>query len=395
MRSRLAQLRLPRGRFVALLAAIVLITAGEEMWSRFIPNYLQALGGSVLAVAAYGVLHDFLDAIYQLPGGALTARLGSVRSLILFNALAIAGYAAYALAHTWWVVIAALPLVMAWESFSLPATFSIIAQDLPQRARSLGFAYQSIVRRLPILIAPIAGGALIASYGTLTGMRLALSVGILLALAAIALQWSRSGALTEPSLSWREALADAANLAPALRRLLAADILVRFGEGMAEIFVVLYVVQILAASPAVFGWLVALAMLTSIVLYIPAARLADAGARKPWVTLTYAAFAAFPLVLGVTKHAAWLPIAFVLMGLREIGEPPRKAIIADLARPERKSVDIGAYYFARNLSVFPAALVGGLLWRVSPTYAFIGAAAVATVGTLVFHFGFSNDDRRT
>lgn len=381
-------------RFYVLLIAIVLITGGEELWSRFIPTYLQALGASVLAVAAYGTLHDLLDALYQLPGGAITARFGTARSLVAFNALAIAGYVAFALAHSWWVVIAALPLVMAWESLSLPATFSIVAEQLPRGERSLGFAYQSIVRRLPMLVAPVLGGALIAAYGSLVGMRIAFAAGIVLALVAIVLQARLVRADSEAALSFREAFADIARLDPALRRLLMADILVRFGEGMGEIFVVLYVVRTLGASAAAFGWLVALGMLTSIVAYIPAARAADASSRAPWVTLTYAFFAAFPLALALTHRAALLPIAFILMGLREIGEPARKALIVNLARVERKSVDVGAYYFVRNLAVFPAALVGGLLWRAAPADAFFGAAAMATAGTLVFHFGFNRDDRR-
>jgi MFS family permease len=383
-----------RRRFYILLAAITLITGGEELWARYIPNYLQALGASVLAVAAYGTLHDLLDALYQLPGGAITARLGSTRSLVVFNGLAIAGYVAYAVAHVWWVVLAALPLVMAWESFSLPATFSIVAEQLPRGERSMGFALQSIVRRLPILVAPVLGGALLAAYGAIAGVRYAIAIGIILALAAAILQ-SRSPrrAGSEPTLSLRESLADVMQLDPVLRRLLVSDILVRFGEGIAEIFVVLYVVKVLGASPATFGWLVALAMLTSIVSYIPAARSADAGARKPWVALTYAFFAAFPLVLALTRSAALLPLAFLCMGLREIGEPPRKAMIVDLARPGRKSVDVGAYYLVRNLAVFPAALVGGLLWRVAPSLTFLTAAAVAAIGVMTLILGVRDIDR--
>jgi MFS family permease len=383
-----------RRRLYILLAAITLITGGEELWARYIPNYLQALGAGVLAVAAYGTLHDLLDALYALPGGAITARLGSSRSLVLFNALAIAGYIAYAVAHVWWVVLAALPLVMAWESLSLPATFSIVAEQLPRGERSMGFALQSILRRLPILIAPVIGGALLAAYGTVVGIRYAIAIGIVLAIAAIVLQ-SRSprAAGSEPTLSLRESFADVARLDPVLRRLLASDILVRFGEGIAEIFVVLYVVRVLGASPATFGWLVALAMLTSIVSYIPAARSADATSRKPWVVLTYAFFAAFPLVLALTHNAALLPIAFVCMGLREIGEPPRKAMIVDLARPGRKSVDVGAYYLVRNFAVFPAALVGGLLWSVAPSFTFFAAAGLAAAGALTFLLGVQDIDR--
>jgi hypothetical protein len=114
------------------------------------------------------------------------------------------------------------------------------------------------------------------------------------------------------------------------------------------------------------------------------ARIADSSGREPWVTLTYGFFALFPLVLGLSGTPAMLVVAFICMGLREIGEPPRKALLVDLARVDRKSVDIGAYYFTRGLVVFPASIVGGVLWRVSPHLTFFAAAAVALIGTFIF-----------
>ncbi len=55
----------------------------------------------------------------------------------------------------------------------------------------------------------------------------------------------------------------------------------------------------------------------------------------------------------------------------QIGEPPRKAMIADLARADRRSIDVGTYYLVRGLSVFPASLVGGALWKVNPALTFV------------------------
>ncbi len=159
----------------------------------------------------------------------------------------------------------------------------------------------------------------------------------------------------------------------------------RFSKEDGEIFIVLYATQVVGVSATVFGLLVGLAMVTSIAVYVPVARLADAGSREPWVTVTYGFFALFPFVLGISTTPALLTIAFVVMGLREIGEPPRKALLVDLARTERKSVDIGAYYFTRGLVVFPASLVGGLLWRLSPHITFLAAALVALSGAVVFH----------
>ena len=375
-----------RRNLTVLLAAIFFIASGEELWSRYVPNYLEALGGSVLAVSAYGTLKDLLDAVYQFPGGVLTARLGPKKSLLAFNVLAIAGYLAFALATRWWVLLLALPLVMAWQSFSLPATFSIVADSLRKGERSIAFALQSIVRRIPIIVAPVLGGLLIGSLGLLAGMRTAIAIGIALGVAAAIAQlvWYRFE--TVQPLSIAQSFANVARLDPKLKQLLLADSFVRFGQGIGEVFIVLYATQVVGVSAAIFGLLVGIAMLTSIAVYVPVARIADARGREPWVTLTYGFFALFPLVLGFTTTPAMLVVAFICMGLREIGEPPRKAMLVDLARVERKSVDVGAYYFTRGLAVFPASIVGGVLWKSSPHLTFFVAAAVALAGTLIFAF---------
>ena len=373
-----------RGNLAVLLAAIFLIACAEELWGRFIPNYIRALGGSVLAVGAYGTLKDFLDAVYQFPGGLATARLGYRNSLVLFNALAVAGYLCFALAPQWWVLLLALPLVMAWQSFSLPATFSLIGDSLPQGSRSLAFAYQSIVRRIPIVVAPIVGGAIITAYGVLHGTRIALYIGVAIGLGALVVQLVRYAPHAGNPVALGALLRDVTRLHPRLKRLLLSDIIVRFGQGTAEIFVVLYVVQVLGFTSAAFGVYVGIAMATSLLVYVPFARLADARGREGLVTLTYVFFALFPLSLVFAQNVWLLGAAFVLMGLREIGEPPRKAMIVDLAREDRRSVDVGSYYLVRGLAVFPASLFGGFLWKAGPHYTFIAASAIAALGATVF-----------
>jgi MFS family permease len=377
-------IRALRGNLPILLAAIFLIACAEELWARFIPNYIRILGGSVLAVAAYGAIKDFLDAVYQFPGGALAARLGYRNALTAFTTVAICGYLCFALATRWWILLLALPLVMAWQSFSLPATFSLIGDTLPRGERSMAFAYQSIVRRIPIVIAPTAGGAIITAYGTLHGTRIAIFVGIAIALSALFVQLMRYRHTGTAAMPFREILTDVTQLDARLKRLLLSDSIVRFGQGIAEIYIVVYVVQVAGMSAAAFGWFVGIAMATSIAVYIPVARVADVRGRERWVSLTYAFFAAFPLVLGLSTSVWALGIAFVLMGLREIGEPPRKAMIVDLAREGRRSVDVGAYYLARGLTVFPASFVGGALWRLTPHATFVAAALVAACGLAVF-----------
>lgn len=58
--------------------------------------------------------------------------------------------------------------------------------------------------------------------------------------------------------------------------------------------------------------------------------------------LTFGFFALFPLAVALSPGPGWLAGAFVIAGLRETGEPARKALIVDLAskwlpRPSKDS----------------------------------------------------------
>ena len=99
---------------------------------------------------------------------------------------------------------------------------------------------------------------------------------------------------------------------------------------------------------------------------------------------TFLAFSLFPLAVVAARSFGALLLAFVVGGLREIGEPARKALIVDLAQPHLRARSVGLYYLVRSLAVAPAAFVGGLLWRVSPAIPFYVAAAVGLIGTVVF-----------
>src|SRR6476469_4866524 len=80
---------------LVMLGIILLVGLGEEMWVRFLPQYLVVLGAGTGVIAAYGALHDLLDAVYQYPGGWLADHLGRRRALMLFTAVAAAGYGIY------------------------------------------------------------------------------------------------------------------------------------------------------------------------------------------------------------------------------------------------------------------------------------------------------------
>jgi MFS family permease len=171
---------------------------------------------------------------------------------------------------------------------------------------------------------------------------------------------------------------------PGLKRLLAADCLARWAEGVPKVFVVLYVLDVLRLSPVDYGWLVAVQRLTSILVYVPLAKLSDRMNRRPFVALTFAFFALFPLALVSAADFTGAALAFVVAGLWEVGEPARKSLIMDLASPTARGRAVGLYYLVRGLTVFPAALLGGWLWTLGATWPFYAAFLIGTAGLLVY-----------
>src|SRR5262245_41894518 len=75
----------------ALLAAILLVGMGTELWSPLMPKYLERLAAPILLIALYGSFKDFLEAVNYYIGGTLAARFNTRRALLLFNALPLVG----------------------------------------------------------------------------------------------------------------------------------------------------------------------------------------------------------------------------------------------------------------------------------------------------------------
>src|SRR5881396_2487915 len=123
---------------VVLLIAIFVIGAGEELWMRFVPKYLQTLGASVFVIGLYDALRTLLGAIYAYPGGVLVDVWGHRRAFLFFIILSIVGYALVLLIPHWGAVIAGMFLFLSWTCFSLPATFSLVGATLAAGRHSMG-----------------------------------------------------------------------------------------------------------------------------------------------------------------------------------------------------------------------------------------------------------------
>jgi MFS family permease len=209
----------------------------------------------------------------------------------------------------------------------------------------------------------VIGGALIGTFGEIRGVRIALVFAFLLAGVSLVLQqiMIRDQGV-RPVNKKSDGPSGLKLLNGSLRNLLVSDILVRFCEQIPYAFVVIWCVKLNRITPLEFGILTTIEMATAMLVYIPVAYLADKSTKKPFVVITFLFFTIFPLVLLVAQSFWLMVVAFVIRGLKEFGEPTRKALIMDLAPDGRKAVTFGVYYLVRDTIVAVAAFGGAFLW---------------------------------
>src|SRR5437763_1824407 len=390
--SRIAKFFGLKRNLVILLLAIFVIGAGEELWMRFVPKFLQALGAGVFVIGLYDALRTLLGAIYAYPGGVIVDLWGHRRSFLVFNIVSIIGYALVLLVPHWGAVIVGMFLFLSWSCFSLPATFSLVASALEANRHSMGIGVQSVIKRLPIMIAPFFGGLLIDRFGVVGGVRIALIVSIVLSGATIFVQRK----LQDDPKPEDATTADRLNVWQSLgqfnspmRHLLLSDILIRFCERIPYAWVVIFAMDYIGVSAKQIGVLTSVEMLAAILCIIPASHYADRYGREPFMIVTFIMFTLFPISLMIARaHPAYsfglLTVAFIIRGLKEFGDTSRKALIIGYCDPLRCGQMVGAYYLVRDLIVSLGAIIGAYLWALGAELNFLVATAMGIAGTIFY-----------
>jgi MFS family permease len=410
---------------LVLSVAMFAFSLGFQMTSRYVPEYMAALGASAVVIGLFGTVGNVISALYPYPGGALSDRMGSRLSLTVFGLLSSLGFLFWLIAPTlgptelgavtlepWIWIFVGLFLAQAWKSFGLGATFAIVKQSVPPSQLARGFASTEVFRRSAFLVGPlIAAGVLYFFADFAVGFRYVLAVAVVFGVAATAVQHylydseeDSFGKEFEGLIAIRN---DLRNLPSELRPLLVGDILVRFGNGMVYVFFVIVVTQFLevglelgplSLSPAVFfGVLLAIEMVVALVSMPPAAKIAESVGLKPVVALGFAVYAVFPVLLVSAPDDAFVvALLFAFSGLRFAGLPAHKALIVGPAERDTGGRVSGSYYLVRNLLVIPSAALGGVLYgglsipgtdltyAGSPTLAFALASLIGVVGTVYF-----------
>lgn len=185
-------------------------------------------------------------------------------------------------------------------------------------------------------LGPVIGGYLIVAYGLITGIKIAFGISIVLSLVGMIFinklttdYKKEKPEKIHPLELWR-------TFDKKLKNLLVSDILVRFCEQIPYVFVVIWCLNVVKISASEFGYLTAIEMVTSALIFIPVASYSDRLEKKPFVVITFVFFTIFPFMLYFSNTFWLLAIAFFIRGLKEFGEPTRKALILELSKKDSR-----------------------------------------------------------
>lgn len=376
----------------AMLVMAILLGMGEKMGERFLPIYLLAVGGSVYAVGFLNALDNFLSAIYSWIGGVVSDKVGYKRALMIYTVISIFGYLIIILFPSWQAVLIGAIFFISWTALSLPAILSLVSSTLKKEKQTMGVAMHSMIRRIPMAIGPLIGGILIEIYGILTGARIAFIVALVFAIVSLIFIQLFIEDRQEKSEKVSNIIQTVRTMPKELKTLLLSDILIRFAEQIPYAFVVVWIIQTNQQSAVNFSVLTMIEMAVAMIIYIPVAYLSEKVSNKTIVAITFGFFTIFPAFLLFSTGMPMLILAFIIRGLKEFGEPTRKALIVKLANEGSKATTFGTYYLLRDVVVSIAALSSAMLWSISPQANFLTASAFGLLGTVIFVL-FGKDKR--
>ena len=395
---------------LAVLSVIGFLGLSEELWSNFLSLHLQdkaaakdATNAVFTAVKYMGLIacgKNLLEGFAYILGGRIAHKLGARIALAVSAVPMAVGFVIMLVTREPWAIAVGALLMTNWEALSVPATFDVVGSEVRKERRTIAFAVQSIQKRLPKVIGPAIGGLALGAVGYWLNLSLAIGCLVLAMVVQMALMKRMKPKTDERPVRLREVLRA---MPDDLKQLLRAEIFIRWGDWFARDFAVLYVVNTLVQrwgwperdAIATSGVLLSVMATTALLTYIPTAKWIDRSqSPKPFIVLTFFLFSIFPISLVLLPRLSdsmGLPVlagfvlAYVLNGLRELGEPARKALISGGFEPAIRARAIGLYWGIRSFAFCPAPLVAAFLWsKFGPDVTFLIGGGIGLAGTAWF-----------
>jgi DHA1 family tetracycline resistance protein-like MFS transporter len=351
-----------------LYAVNFLDSVGIWFFLPLLPIFLGRRGGSAALVGAVVAAGLLANAAIRYPAGWAADRFGTRPVMLVAMALTAALFLAYLLPLPAPAFIVVRIIQGGAQGAYFTAANGLLAEISPPQERGRVFGFMQSTNMAGMLIGPAIGG-----FIALFNFSMVFSVAAAVSLAAIAALVTLPNVRVEPSL---EAPVRALHIARRLLPLILLGAGTSYMIGTFDTIWPLYMTYRGASTFAVGLSAVAFA-LPAMLLSGQAGAMGDRfGARRfIVVALLFTAFfaALYPFVTSVP----WLIGLGLVEGAFTIsGLPSTMAEVSRTAEPGRQARTQGVFQTAQTLVQILGALIGGALYTLNPTSAFLAMAAV-------------------
>ena len=371
-----------KGNYAVLVLSWVLMDFASEMPTPNYQYYVQALGGTGIALGLIGFCGFIALAVVQFPGGYLADRYGR-RWLVSTMTFALAlCFLFYALAPTWhFILIGAviLNLCLIYQ----PALWAMISDSLPPERRGMGFSLIMLINSVTTTPGPVIAGILLWMFGLISSMRIVYLIVTVLYLSAAFMRLRLKETMTsgdpiriqEFASSYPKAIRESWGAWKVVPRsmfwLFVAQTITQFGVAGVQVIVALYARDVLLIPESIW-WIVFVPLfLSMLVVSIPIGKLIDKAGRK--VPLLLSAVLQVPTVLlFIYGDFTRVLVSMSLLGVTILlGMSAGSAMQTDLVAQENRGKIIGFTNFVGYVATAIGMLLGNWLYvSVSPQLPF-------------------------
>jgi len=298
--------------------------------------------------------------------------------------LSAVGKPLLALAGTWWHVMGARFLDRVGKGIRTAPRDALIAESCHPADRGRAFGFHRGMDTVGAVLGPLIGYFLmLAMPGGFRALYLAAFVPALIGVLVLAVAVRERGRAHTAQPRAAAERAALKGLSPAYRRYLLVVAL--FGLGNSSDAFLLLRARDMGVQPEHLLLLYAAFNVVEACLAWLGGSLSDRAGRQPVIAAGWTVFAIVYLgfALGAGPATAWT--LFLAYGLYyTLTQGSQRALAADLAHPDRRAAEIGAFHLVVGLAAFPASLAAGLLYEhVSHKAPFLLGGATAAASALL------------
>jgi len=372
-------------RTVWLIGLISLVNdSASEMLYPLIPLYLASV--LLAGPRALGIIEGIAEAtasLLKLLSGVIVDRSRRTRPWIVFGyGLAGLGRPLTALVGSWPWLLAVRFTDRVGKGLRTSPRDTLLAASVDPEHRGLAFGLHRAMDNAGALIGPLVASLLLACGMGLKEIFLWSALPAVLCLGLTLFLKEAPEARLRPARSFDWRLRD---LSPLFKRYLVVVALFTLGNS-SNMFLLLRARELgvpAAEIPLLWAAVSAVAMFFS----TPLSALSDGGRRLPLLVGGYLAYGIFYFALGMMVGNGLLLFGlFAFYGMfMAATEGVEKALVADLAPPDRCGTAFGWFNLTTGIFLLPASVIFGWLYQsFSPltAFAFSGGCAVTAAGLL-------------